>query len=301
MVVSRMVKFFGVMLALCVAMGCSSDKDNGDDDDNGGGGGDDTSGPPPNPTGQLTIAFNPMYSAYIDDAHPCKIPAIVTGLTGANWKASDDSIASLKPDEQGVMITTKKAGTTDITAWTGTLAGTAPLTVTSFTAAEWDAGEARYNSDVKYTVPTMAEIQQKIAEAMMMQGDAGGGGFNPGAFRDVFSSLIPPDNAACTNCHGEGASMLSVQHTSQQIGGFSDDDLIKIITMGMKPVGALNLTMIPAPIYQIFHTWDAASIDDTTTKGIVAYLRSLEPKAQGPIDFQGFGPMGVNGGAQPQM
>jgi hypothetical protein len=287
MVVSRMVKFLGVMLALCVAVGCGGDKaddDNGDDDKTGG---DDTSGPPKMIGNELMISFNPMYSAYIDEAHVCKIPAIVNGLTGASWAASDDSVVSLGSDPAGVMVTTKKAGTVDIIAYTGMLSGKAPLTITPFTAAEWDAGDARYNSDVKYTAPTMAEITAAFREAQMMAPDGG----MPN-FMAVFQKFIPPDGAACTNCHGEGAAMLSIQHTPQQIGGYSDDDLIKIITMGMKPVGAKMATMIPPFAYQAFHTWDAAKIDDTTTNGILAYLRSKEPIAQGAIDFMGFGPMG---------
>ena len=287
MVVSRMVRVFGVMLALSVVIGCSSSSSGDDDDDTANTG--DTKPQPPYKE-DLTIAFNPMYSAYIDADHPCKIPAIITGVMGGvKWYASDDSMVKLEEDSTGgVLITTKKPGEVEILATAGPLSGHAKLTISSFTAAEYEAGNARYNSDVKYTAPTMADISRIIMEMM-----ADGGMPN---FQKIFAEIGPPDGAACTNCHGEGAAMLSVQHTSQQIGGYSDDDLIKIITMGIKPPGAKMVSQLPPQLYQMFHTWDAASMTDEQTHGILAYLRSLEPKAQGgTIDFMGAGMMNAGG------
>jgi hypothetical protein len=79
---------------------------------------------------------------------------------------------------------------------------------------------------------------------------------------------------------------LDVQHTPQQTGGYSDMDLINIFTQGYKPNGSVFHTMIPPQIYQRFHTWMATDPEKT---GLVCYLRSLEPKTQGMIDFGGRG------------
>jgi len=105
-----------------------------------------------------------------------------------------------------------------------------------------------------------------------------------------------PDNASCANCHGTGASFLDVQHTPEQTGGYSDMDLINIFTKGYKPNGSTFHTRIPPQIYQRFHTWAATDAEKT---GLVCYLRSMMPMAQGPYDFGGLGgprPGGMMGG-----
>src|SRR4051794_8230734 len=192
MVVSWMVRVLGVV-ALSVAIGCGSSGDGGKKDDGkAGSSGMDTPGGTIDSKGNdvgavgtdLMIAFSPMYSAYIDDEHPCKIPAIVTGLTGAKWSTTDSSIVRLEEDTMGVMITTKKAGEVDIIARVGALSGKAHLTITAFTAAEWQAGNDRYNSSVKYMAPTMAEIMMLFQQAQMAAGD--GGMVN---FRDVIDKI----------------------------------------------------------------------------------------------------------------
>ena len=54
--------------------------------------------------------------------------------------------------------------------------------------------------------------------------------------------------------------------------------------MGHKPENAQFRTGIPEMLYVRFHTWDATEAEK---KGIVTYLRSIEPKSQGPLDFGG--------------
>jgi hypothetical protein len=80
---------------------------------------------------------------------------------------------------------------------------------------------------------------------------------------------------------------LAVEHTPQQTGGYSDDDLKKIITMGMKPPGSVSKTGVPLAIYQWFHTWMASPEEQM---GLVVYLRSLAPESQGMLDFGGLMP-----------
>jgi hypothetical protein len=124
----------------------------------------------------------------------------------------------------------------------------------------------------------------------------------------MLTTLVPtgmmpslPKDISCKNCHGEGAMFLSVQHTPQQTGGYSDDDLKKILSMGIKPmppdttVSATctpyawtpSKTGIPLALYRYFHTWQASEEEKT---GLVQYLRSLAPMTQGMLDFQGLRP-----------
>jgi len=64
--------------------------------------------------------------------------------------------------------------------------------------------------------------------------------------------------------------------------------------MGMKPPGATFHTMIPSFVYTLFHTWE---MTDAEKKGVVVYLRSLEPASQGALDFSGVVNRGGTGAA----
>jgi hypothetical protein len=212
----------------------------------------------------LTVVFSPMYSGF-DGSRTFKVPAIVSEVTGARWSASDISFVDLSDDAEtgGVMITTRKSGVVNIIARAGALSGQAALNITQFAAGDCDAGDMRYHNSIGI--------------------DAGG--------LAIISGTVP-DNASCADCHGDGAQMLSIQHTPQQTGGFSDMDLINIFTKGFKPNGSVFITMFPPQIYQRFHTWSATDAEKT---GLVCYLRSIEPKSQGTIDFSGLRPGGMMG------
>jgi hypothetical protein len=216
----------------------------------------------------LKIVFAPMYSGFDGGDHTFKIPAIVAGLAGVHWSASDISYVDMEEDPStgGVMITTRKAGMVKIIARVGDQSGSSDLTITEYDPATCAAGEERYNNSIGIDAGMMAL---------------------PGV-GDV------PENASCANCHGEGAMFLDVQHTPQQTGGYSDMDLIIIFTQGYKPDGSRFHTMFPPQIYQRFHTWEAT---EEEKKGLVCWLRQFEPKAQGMFDFGGLGrPMGMMGG-----
>lgn len=205
------------------------------------------------------ILFSPIYSAF-DGVHEFKVPAIVNGYTGVQWEAEDPSMVDLVPNgDNGVMITTRKAGTTRIIARAGALSGSAQIHITEAAPTDWELGEQRYNNGVP--LPNF--------DAAM----AAGMGF----------SLS--DDLSCRNCHGGGADALSVEHTPQQTGGYSDEELIAIFTMGQKPPTAGWRSGIPMFIYTMLHTWNAT---EEEKKGVVVYLRSLEPMTQGDIDFGGF-------------
>jgi hypothetical protein len=244
------------------------------------------------PTHSLAIVFLPMYSAYIDEAHPCRIPATATGAKGkVRWLASEPGMVEFEqatPGSPDVMITTRRPGTVDIVALDDcTGSGNSTLTITPFTVEEWEAGKARYDNGVAYAAPTMESIMAMLRAAQEAAKDAGLDADDDGGVSTMPSWGLPLnanlDKAACTNCHGKDATMLSIEATPQQIGGYSDDDIVEIIAHGRKPQGAPSVTVIPQLIFQQFHTWDA--VDPSNEKqrnGIIAYLRSLEPAAQPP-------------------
>jgi hypothetical protein len=121
------------------------------------------------------------------------------------------------------------------------------------------------------------------------------------------------NNVSCKNCHGSGAQFLAVEHTPQQTGGYTDDEIKNIFENGMKPPGA-KWGSLPGIMnyYPLFHKWAAKPEE---YQGLVIYLRSLEPKSQGTLDFMGLVNMvrmgmgmgamgaatGAAGGAAPAM
>jgi len=220
----------------------------------------------------LKILFNPMYSAY-DGVHTFQLPAIVSGIDQANakvnWSVSDPSMVALAPDPAtgGVMITMQKAGVVSVYARTGDLCGAAVLTITAATPEEWMAGSKRYNDGVVISL---------------------GGG----ASQDDGGAAMP-QQAACTNCHGDTATgpFKDVAHTPEQIGGFSDEELIGIFQRGVIPQGGyFDAMIVPLALWQAFHQWDVGD----AAKGVVVYLRSLTPAAQkGSFNFGALADAGI--------
>lgn len=217
---------------------------------------------------ELSIQFNTMYSAF-DGQHDFKLPAVVTGVKKVKWSVSDPSIASIETQSDGsAMISVLKAGTVDIIAKAGSVVGKAPLTITESQDNEWEAGNQRYNNGTVLTRP-----------APGTKPDGGGGG----GFKDK--------QLSCTNCHGAGADKGSgdIEHTPTQTAGYSDDELVTIFTKGKKPAGVPQRVMMDKARWNKLHQWQ---MDEYSVKGIVVYLRSLEPKSQGDVDFGGRGPKG---------
>jgi hypothetical protein len=225
--------------------------------------------------GGLTIEFSPMYSAFIDGDHPCAIPAAVTDQTPqVKWAAADNSMVELEPTPAGVTITTKRAGTVDVIAYTdsgsGDLAGRSTLTITPFTAAEWEAGNARYHNGVVFDPASVNVIVDYQA------GD-GGTRPTPNPIAGLFGTT---DDTACDSCHGEDAPNLPTEITPQQIGKYSDDELGQIIRSGQRP-DRPGMFLFPLFEFLAFHTFDATDPHyQMTHNSIIAYLRSLAPEAQ---------------------
>jgi hypothetical protein len=243
----------------------------------------------------LTIAFNPMYSAFIPGStmHSFLVPAVVTGVSGTNvqWSASDPTAVGFQADPQtgGTTITVLKPGTVTINAQIGdTLCGSAPLNVTQETEDDWSAGNARYNNGVGLINPY---ANMGTGDGGMPQGPPPGGFQVPSASDP--SPLEPADGGpgpACTNCHGATATtgvFKGIEHTPEQTAGFSDQELTDIIVNGIIPDGGTyDQTIFPYAFWQYFHKW--ADLTDVQKKGMVVYLRSLTPMPQtGSADFGG--------------
>jgi len=214
----------------------------------------------------LEIHFPKMYSSF-DGEHTFKVPAVVDSVKSVKWSVSDPEIADIEKQEDGsAMITVRKAGTVKVIAKAGGLEGSADLVVTEAKDGEWEAGNERYNNGVV------------LKRGERRRGDGGG---------------PPPADpsrkqASCTNCHsGAGAGEnADVEHTPMQTAGYSDQELIDIFTKGKKPAGVKQRVMTNKNMWSKIHQWE---MDEFAVKGIVVYLRSLEPKSQGDVDFGGFG------------
>jgi hypothetical protein len=268
----------------------------GDSDDDAGDGPTATSGGAGSdaltgcPKSALTILFSPMYSAY-DGVHTFQIPAVVNGLDASqisiDWSASDPSMVKLASDPTtgGVMITTRKAGKVSIIASAGNLCGTSLLTITAATSADWTDGSDRYNDGV---------VIDRLPRTDPGRPGAGGGG-GASATGAAGGGGASATEAACTNCHGDTASgpYKTVQHTPEQTGGFSDEDLINIFQNGIVPKGGyFDDTIVSYALWQSFHKWNVGD----TPQDMVIYLRSLTPAAQtGSANFGGL--LGGGGGA----
>src|SRR5580700_4686299 len=155
-------------------------------------------------TGGLTIAFNPMYSAY-DGKHIFQVPALVVGSNSPVTWSADTSMVEMQADSERpneILIQVVRAGKTTIVAQSSDgKCATAPLTITAVKESDWEIGNARYNDGTSLHLNAAPK---------------GGSG-----------SVLEPGNGmpgpACTNCHGEtatGSEFTDVSHTPEQTGGF---------------------------------------------------------------------------------
>ncbi len=229
--------------------GSSSDNANGDDDSGGG--------------SPLAIHFSPMYSAF-DGMHDFKLPVVVqtvdskgtvSNVKGVTFTASDSSKVSVESTDDGATLTMKGAGDVTITATKGSLKSTAKLHITQATPDQWQTGSERYNT--------------------MMSALPNGLNFTSGS-----GGMTINKDGSCTTCHGQTAVIFKVMHTPQQTGGYSDDDLKTIFTMGKKPAGYGQRSGIPACLWGMGHQWNVPD-----PQALVVYLRSIPPQTQGDFDF----------------
>lgn len=251
------------VLGLPVAVACSNAVDTAEDEQN---------------EATLEILFPKMYSAY-DGVHEFRVPAKVEGVKNAKWSADpSDAVEIEKDGPDGVLITVKKAvDVVTIYAKAGSLKASAKLYITQATPEEWEEGNERYNNGV---------VWKRGGDR-----DGGGGGRGDGGGGGKKGERRVDPNLACTNCHNKGGKGGDIEHTPMQTGGFSDEELVAIFAEGKKPAGVEMRTM-PRERWEKMHKWE---MEPEEKKGLIVYLRSLEPEPQGEVDWGGRGGGGGKG------
>jgi hypothetical protein len=262
---------------------------------------------------ELTLVFNPMYSAY-DGKHTFKLPVLVTGATGKlTVSTTPDGFVDSDIAGDVVTLTTKKSGdcTVVIKDADGNT-GMAPLKITKNDPGDVEIGADRYSNGMNaFDIPEgglqlpeggFPDSGLIFADGGLFYPDGGRFQFPEGGFQIPEGGAGNPlgmrnPDSACTFCHKPvGAPMgtgpldrIDVEHTPQQTAGYSDEELIAIFTEAKKPAGS-KWRVLPAAfapiIYPTFHKWNVGA---DIQKGIVAYLRQLTPAPDGPaLDFGGF-------------
>ena len=250
----------------------------------------------------LPLHFSPdMYSAY-DGQNDYQIPVTVTGVTGeVEWHASPAEAVRFEPYEEAegsaVLITTQAPGDVVITATAGTLYAQSTLHIADADPDVWALGNVRYNNGTPAMDPNVdigTLIRERYMELVAMGVDFANTPVEELAM--YFDDINIVDNQSdCGNCHDPNATgvdgespfgmlgEIDVEHTPQQTGGYSDQQLIDIFTMGQKPEGVGMRSNIPMDVWNQLHRWTMTEDDK---QGIVYYLRSLTPKSQGAdLDF----------------
>jgi hypothetical protein len=291
-----------------------------------------------------------MYSAFIPGSilHTFQIPAITADGNTATWSVSDPTQAQLSPQafdtNPGVMITIQGVGTgstgdageigqlTVIATESNGTCGSATLNITTAAESDWTIGDTRYNDGVALTLARPdggggfggPRTDGGFGEGGFGEGGPGMGmGGMGGMLRttDAGSYYEQDGGTACTNCHGPTATngpYKDVSHTPEQTGGFSDNELIQIITQGNIPDGGYfdpsvitstcdaggptsTCYMDAYNTWHRFHQWNDITSDEFA--GIVVYLRSLEPEAQNgtAANFGGGGRRRDGGGGMGMM
>jgi hypothetical protein len=212
-------------------------------------------------SGTLQLSYAPMYSAFIEGgAHEAQVPVTLKDTSlrgkGAKFTSSDPSIAVVTDTPEGGLVTVKKEGTVTIRAALDGDTGAAKLTITKFTEAQWMTGQARYSKMDLAISPKDGSPVSIIALASDRTA------YNP--------------NGACNTCHTAQAKTLKIENTPTQIAGYSDAELITIFTMGKKPEGVAQKTMVPSFAWGMLHSW---MVTEEEKQGLIAFLRTQTPKA----------------------
>jgi hypothetical protein len=205
--------------------------------------------------GTLDIYPRALYSAYIEGSgQQFQVPAIVAGFPAESWECDDPDAVNLETGAvpNGVMITTRKAGTFKIRASSGSRFGEVELVVSEATAAQLEDGLFRYN--------------QMVTRDFEGRNIAG----------------LAPQMAACSTCHG-GRTGWTIEYTPQQIGGYSDDELKAIFALGVRLPGA-QLGSFPEieMFFPLMHRSEGGVQD---FQSLVIYMRSFKPVSQAGLDF----------------
>lgn len=216
--------------------------------------------PLPSTPGELRIAFSPMYSAF-DGVHVFKLPSIVLqAVPGPHWFVEPEDAADLQvdPSSQALTLTLRKAGDFKVFVTAGSLWGLTDLHVTQATPQQWTRGEDLYRDESPIDLAAL----------------------NP---NPAPNSTALPNSRGCAKCHGANATAFHLEHTPQQLGGYSDDDLSKIFISGAQPPGSSFKAQLAPALFAAYHSWKG--VTEAEARDLIVYLRSLEPRAQPDITF----------------
>jgi hypothetical protein len=274
MALSKRLGFcFLLQVAAVAALGCGGDDSN--DKSEAGNAASDGQAIPSGGTLELSPAI--AHTGY-DGEHDFVVHIKVASVKPQSWRCSDPSAVSFMPTEDGVLVTTRKAGEFTITAIAGSNNGAAKLKVASYDKGDWVYGKERYNNGVAaLTLPDGGPITGPDDDDEGID-ESEDGDFDPG-------TIMFDKNSACSFCHGD-TSALHVKHTPTQIAQYSDEQVLAIFTMGMKPPGATMRIFPSDGVWKEIHQW---KMSEAEKKGILVYLRSLAPREQDPIQFPGPG------------
>ena len=205
-----------------------------------------------------------------DGEHMFSVPIKTRGGKPTAWRATDPSAVMITETADGALVTMKKAADVTIIATLGSDSATAQIKAKMYSASDWTTGRDRYNNGV---------IAIRTADGGVPDfddsGDENNEDFDP-------SSISFDRNAACNFCHGE-ASMLGIRHTPTQIAQYSDEQVLAIFTMGMKPPGATMRIFTSDAMWKEIHQWQ---MSEQERQGILVYLRALTPAEMGPLPWE---------------
>lgn len=254
---ARLALFFALQAAVGAGMLACGGDDSSDGSDESGSKAD--GGLPSGSTDGDTLDFRfaRMYSAFVPN-HEAQVPVTLKDASlrtmGAKFSSSDPSIATVTDTASGGLVTVKKEGAVTIKAELNGETGSARLTITSFTEAQWMTGQARYSKmELALSNPSGGAISPLLLQ-------------NP-ANRNA--------NGACNTCHTAQARTLKIENTPTQIAGYTDAELVTIFTEGDKPDGVGQSSMVPSFAWGMFHQWQ---VTEEEKKGLVAFLRTQAPK-----------------------
>jgi hypothetical protein len=228
--------------------------------------------------------LSPMYSAF-GGSHSYSVTPYVPAAVLAS--GDDDPIVAsknrwmvddriLEPEAfleipGAIKLTTRASGRSRLTVFMTTLRGhqcrrESLLSIKEASDEQWEKGDARYESG------TPGDIANLLKSLAMQPADAGVASCELPS--EVLSGLSK--DAPCEACHDAAAARVSPTQTA----GYSDEQLLAIVTEGQKPSGyAFNsaaLRMHPRPdcVFAKFHK---LAVDEDSLEGMLLKMRSLAP------------------------